>query len=387
MRIISADDNRANNSNGANLVFITPESYAYHIKEQMPSRRGNLLFVSCNSGSYMERQTRAEYNKLLEENDVIFDVPFMEKVTQPFASREICPQLSMNVRGADAYVFAALENPTKEQTIHDNLFELLAVTRALKENQASRITAVVPYYIYARQEKPTKFRREPITAKLVADLLETAGINDLITWELHTDSIKGFFSDANVTALNAFRFFLDRYEEYRGRDDTILFAVDAGGVKIIEKYSKPGALDMPYAIASKVRPSKNEATVVGVIGNFKGVKRAIIIDDIIDTAGSVSAGISELRSKGVEEIYIGASHTLLNSPALERLDKAFSEQGLREVYTTNSIPKIQEVRDRPYYKEGSLAPSLAITINRMHYESSVSEVFFPSKTGKAQKDG
>lgn len=340
----------------------------------MPSLRGKLLFVSCDSGRYLGRQVRDEYNRLLSENGINLEVPYVEEVTKYFACKEICPRLPINVRGTDTYVFAALENPTREVSLHDNLMELLLMIRTLKEHQARTVTSVIPYYVYSRQEKATKFQREPISAKLIAEMLELAGVDDVITWDLHADAITGFFKEANCTALNAFDFFLDEYEKYRGNEDTILFAVDARAVNIIDNYSV--ALDLPFAMASKVRPGVNLAEIRGVIGDFEGKRRAIIIDDMVDTGGSLAAAISELRANGIQEIYIGASHTLLNPPALERLDEAFEQFGLQELYTTNSIPQIPEIRNKPYYKESPLAPFLTQTINRMHYEESVSQAFF-----------
>ncbi len=353
--------------------FISPEQYAARQRSNLTTGRGDLIFAYCKSGKYMAKQVAEAYNSLLKKNGSKYRIRLLDMGSEKFADSEFNITLNETVRNADIYLFQSLYNPTKEDSINDHYMELFITARAMKENQANSVTAILPYLAYARQDKPTKFRRQATTAKLLADLSKKAGIDHLVVWDPHSPQLKGFY-EFPTEMLESLSFFIDHFKKFKGRKDVIAVAPDAGATKTVVPFAR--ALHISFGIAEKYRPKPNETETLGLTGNFKDKKIAIIIDDMIDTGSTFFNVIRELHANGIREIYGGCSHTLLNGPALALFDEAHAKYGFKTLLTTNSIPQKMEVRKRKYIHEVSLAETFALVINRIHYGQSLSSLFY-----------
>ncbi|HZF11863.1 MAG TPA: ribose-phosphate pyrophosphokinase [Thermoanaerobaculia bacterium] len=277
-----------------------------------------------------------------------------------FSDGEIFCQIDENVRGSDVFIV----QPTCEP-VNENLMELLILLDAFKRSSASRVTAVIPYYGYARQDKKDR-PRVPITAKLVADLISKAGADRVLTMDLHADQIQGFF-DVPVDHLFAAPVIL---EALRLLDvpDLVIVSPDAGGVERARAIAK--RLGVGLAIVDKRRTAPNTAEVMHVIGDVDGCN-ALIIDDIIDTAGTLTKTVEALKTKGARRILAAGTHGVLSGPALARIN----ESPLESILITNTIPVEKKLSRSAKLRPLSVAPLLGEAIRRIHENSSVSSLF------------
>jgi ribose-phosphate pyrophosphokinase len=277
-----------------------------------------------------------------------------------FSDGEIRVRIEENVRGADVFVIQSCCAPT-----NTSLMELLIMIDALKRSSADRITAVIPYYGYARQDRKDQ-PRVPITAKLVADLITTAGADRVLTMDLHAGQIQGFFN-IPVDHLYALPVLLD-YINKRGVEDLVVVSPDAGGVERARAFAK--RLQAGLAIIDKRREGPNNAQIMNIIGDVEG-KSALLLDDMIDTAGTIVQGAKACADKGARTVWAGCTHAVLSGPALERLQ----ESCLTEVVVTNTIPLNGKEQRCPKLRVLSVAPLLGEAISRIHEEQSVSSLF------------
>ena len=275
---------------------------------------------------------------------------------EKFANGEIYARFDESVRGADVFLVQSIAGPN----VNDMLMELLVATDAAKRASARTITAVITHYAYARQDRKAA-PREPITARLVANLLERAGVDRIVTLDLHQGQIQGFF-DIPVNHLSALPLFGDYYNA-KGfdTDNLVVVSPDVGRAKAAKKLSDMLGCDL--AIAHKGRPRHNAAEVMGIIGNIEG-KTCIINDDMIDTAGTLCASVRELKKMGAGDIYVCATHGIFSGPAVERLNDA----PIVECVVTDSIPV--EVGGK--IKTITVANEFADAINAVYAEQSVS---------------
>ncbi len=282
-------------------------------------------------------------------------------IIKDFADGEIYVQVKESVRGDDVFIVQPLCNP-----VNQNLMELLIIIDAFKRASAKTITAVIPYYGYARQDRKTS-GREAITAKLVADLLTTAGCNRVLTVDLHSGQIQGFF---NILVDHVFSTsILVNYIRSLGLDSDCMVAVspDTGGVQRTRHFAKE--LNCSLAIIDKRRDKHNEAIAANVIGDVND-KICIMFDDIIDTAGTISEASKLLLNEGAKEIYVCAVHPVFSGPAVQRL----TEAPIKEVIVTNTIPL--DIKNLPKkFKQLSVANLLGQAISRIHDDESISSLF------------
>jgi ribose-phosphate pyrophosphokinase len=297
---------------------------------------------------------------LAEEICQYLSLPVGDSTVGRFSDGEIYFQINENVRGADVFVVQPTCHPGDT-----NLMELLLMVDAFKRASAARITAVIPYYGYARQDRKDK-PRVPISAKVVADLLETAGINRALTLDLHAPQIQGYFN-VPVDHLYATPVFLE-YFARKGLAELTIVSPDAGGVERARFFAKK--LDAPLAIVDKRRVDINVAEILHIIGEVEG-RTAIIIDDIVDTAGTLVNTVDALLEQGAKEVYAACTHAVLSGPAVRRI----CDSKLRELVVTNSIPLREEARDCGPVRVLSVAPLLARAIRSIHEEASVSTLF------------
>jgi ribose-phosphate pyrophosphokinase len=277
-----------------------------------------------------------------------------------FSDGEIFCQIDENVRGSDVFIV----QPTCEP-VNENLMELLILLDAFKRSSASRVTAVIPYYGYARQDKKDR-PRVPITAKLVADLISRAGADRVLTMDLHADQIQGFF-DVPVDHLFAAPVILEAVHKL-ALPDLVIVSPDAGGVERARAIAK--RLDVGLAIVDKRRTAPNTAEVMHVIGDVEGCN-TLIIDDIIDTAGTLTKTVEALKGKGARRILAAGTHGVLSGPALDRIN----ESPLEAVLITNTIPVENKLSRTTKLRPLSVAPLLGEAIKRIHENSSVSSLF------------
>jgi ribose-phosphate pyrophosphokinase len=277
-----------------------------------------------------------------------------------FSDGETFCQIGENVRGSDVFVVQPTCTP-----VNDNLVELLILLDAFKRSSASRVTAVIPYYGYARQDKKDQ-PRVPITAKLLADLISRAGADRVLCMDLHASQIQGFF-DVPVDHLFAAPVFIDAVRQME-IPDLVIVSPDAGGVERARAIAK--RLGVSLAIVDKRRTAPNEAEVMNVIGEVAD-KNALIIDDIIDTAGTLVKTVEALDSKGARRVLAVGVHGVLSGPALSRIE----ESRLEAVFVTNTTPLEEKLRQSAKIKPLSVAPLLGEAIRRIHEDSSVSSLF------------
>jgi len=277
-----------------------------------------------------------------------------------FSDGEIHLQIQENVRGADVFIIQPTCTP-----VDRNLMELLLMIDALKRASAQRITPVLTYYGYARQDRKDR-PRVPISARLVAALLETAGASRVLTLDLHAAQIQGFF-DVPVDHLFAMPVMIDYYKSLDFEDVTVV-SPDAGGVERARAFAK--RLNSPLAIIDKRREETNVAEVMNVVGEVDG-RNCLIVDDLIDTAGTLVKGAEALLEKGAASVSACATHAVLSGPAVSRIEAS----DLKEVVFTNSIPLSDEAWNSKKIKSLSIAPLMADAIRSIHDETSVSGLF------------
>jgi len=277
-----------------------------------------------------------------------------------FSDGETFCQIEENVRGSDVFIVQPTCAP-----VNENLMELLILLDSFKRSSASRVTAVLPYYGYARQDKKDR-PRVPITAKLVADLISRAGADRVLTMDLHADQIQGFF-DVPVDHLFAAPVILDALRELR-IPDLIVVSPDAGGVERARAIAK--RLGAGLAISDKRRTAPNEAEVMHIIGDVAGCN-AIVVDDIIDTAGTLTKTVDALLNKGAQRVLAAGVHGILSGPALQRI----ADSPLEAVLITNTTPVDDKLSRLPKLRPLSVAPLLGEAIRRIHENSSVSSLF------------
>ena len=289
-----------------------------------------------------------------------FGVSLGKSEVKSFSDGEICVEIQESVRGMEVYVIQSICNPGNK-----NLMELLIMLDALKRASAHAITAVIPYYGYARQDRKVA-PRTPITAKLIADLITVAGATRVLCMDLHAGQIQGFFN-IPVDNLYATPVLLE-YIQKHYKDNTVIVSPDAGGVERARAFAK--RLQTNFAMIDKRRPAPNVAEIMNIIGDVSE-KICILLDDMIDTAGTITQAAEALMKQGAREVYACCTHPVLSGPAIERLKKS----PLKEVIVTNTIPLSDEARGLSKIKSLTVAPLLGKAIKRIHYGESVSSLF------------
>ena len=277
-----------------------------------------------------------------------------------FSDGEIQVNIEESIRGHHVFILQSTSSP-----VNDNLMEILIMVDALKRASAETISVVMPYYGYARQDRKAR-SREPITSKLVANMLEVAGVDRLLTVDLHASQIQGFF-DIPADDITANGLIADYFKHKEGLGEIVVVSPDHGGA--VRARNLANALGAPIAIIDKRRPKPNVAEAMNLIGDVEG-KTAIIIDDMVDTAGTLTAGIKMLKDKGAKAVYASCSHGILSGPAIDRLKAA----ELAGFVCTNTIDQTENQKIYPEMTVLSMAPLLAGLIHAVEENSSLSEV-------------
>ena len=297
--------------------------------------------------------------ELAEEISSIIGKPLGDAKVSKFSDGEISVGLGESVRGSDCFIIQPTCDP-----VNDNLMELLIMIDAMKRASAGRISAVMPYYGYARQDRKAK-PRDPITAKLVADMLVAAGADRVVTMDLHAAQIQGYFT-IPVDHLVGLPI-LGRYFAAMNLEDLVIVSPDHGSVPRARNMAEP--LECPIAIVDKRRPEPNKSEIMNIIGDIEG-KNCILVDDMIDTAGTITNAANALKDLGAKSVRACATHAVLSGPAIERIE----ESAIEELVLLNTMP-IPKEKMLDKMKVLSVAPIFAEAIYRIHTNGSVSKLF------------
>ena len=310
-----------------------------------------MKIIACNS------------NKVLSEAISSFiGVKLADASIRNFADDEIFVEINENIRGEDVFIIQSTSHPA-----NDHLMELLITIDAVKRGSAKRITAVMPYYGYARQDRKTG-PRTPITAKLIANLITSAGADRVLTMDLHAGQIQGFFDIPLDNIFSAPPIIKDMKKKFVGNNDLVISSPDVGGVVRARAFAK--RLNAGLAIADKRREKAGESEVMNIIGNVKN-KTCILLDDIADSAGTLCNAAVALKEYGAKEIYSYIAHGVLSGNAVKKIENS----EIRELVLTDSIQASDEVKKSKNIRHISIAPLMGEAIKRIHSDSSVSALF------------
>ena len=301
--------------------------------------------------------------ELAQEVSKILGIPISDADVGYFSDGELKVQIEENVRGHDTFIIQSTCSPTNK-----NVMEIMLIADALKRSSASKITAIVPYYGYARQDRRVRSARVPISAKVVADMFASVGIDRVLTIDLHSETIQGFF-DMPADNVYATRLMVDDIKDNNERKEIVVVSPDVGGVVRSRALAKQ-LDDTDLAIIDKRRAVANQSEVMNIIGDIEG-KVCIVPDDIIDTAGTLCNAANALKEKGAKAVKAYITHPVLSGPAIERLN----ESSIDELVVTNSIPLSKEAKKCSKIRVISLANTIAECIKRLNNEESLSEMF------------
>ena len=297
--------------------------------------------------------------KLAQEICQYLKMPMGDTLVTTFSEGEVRVKINENVRGKDVFIVQPTCPP-----VNNNLMELLILIDALRRASAKRITAVLPYFGYARQDRKDQ-PRVPITAKLVANLITTAGADRILTVDLHAGQIQGFF-DIPMDHLYAVNIFVNHIKKIKLKN-IVIVSPDVGGIKMARAYAK--RFEAPLAIVDKRRISEEDTEAMNILGEIKG-KNLIIVDDLVATASSLVEAAAALKKQGGREIYAAITHPILSGPAIKRI----SDSVIKKLFVTNTIP-VENGKKHKKIEVLSIAPLLAEAIKRIHNEESVSCLF------------
>ena len=301
--------------------------------------------------------------ELAEEVSKILKIDIAPADVGYFSDGELNVQIQENVRGHDTFIIQSTCSPTNK-----NVMEIMLIADALKRSSASKITAIVPYFGYARQDRRVRSARVPISAKVVADMFASVGIDRVLTIDLHSETIQGFF-DMPADNVYATKFMVDDIKDNNKRDEVVVVSPDVGGVVRARALAKL-LDDTDLAIIDKRRAAANQSEVMNIIGDIQG-KVCIVPDDIIDTAGTLCNAANALKENGAKAVKAYITHPVLSGPAIERLENS----SIDELVVTNSIPLSQEAQKCSKIRVISLGSTIAECIKRLSSEKSLSEMF------------
>ncbi|MBN2052455.1 ribose-phosphate pyrophosphokinase [Candidatus Woesearchaeota archaeon] len=334
--------------------------------------RGKLGIMSCDSGRPFAEKVIAELKLMLADEGASDSAEIIKTKETKFANTELKTEIGESIRNRDVYIFQDLENKEGGLSVNDNFMVLKTAIQSANLADAHYITAVIPAFPYARQDKPKT--REGITAALAAWELESAGATRVLTLDVHNDAIAGFFRKAKLENLHASKNIMDYLKEKIGIKDLIIVAPDAGAAERAVHYAKK--LGTPVALLHKERDYSKVSTVenVRLVGDVNG-KKVFVVDDIIDTAGTMLRSAQKLKEAGAKEIYFAASLCLFNGPAIDRINSAHKEKLITKIIGTDAVYHGEGfAKNNPWYDEVSVAKYFARVIYNINKGISISRL-------------
>jgi ribose-phosphate pyrophosphokinase len=329
--------------------------------------RGRLGLIACDSGKPFAEKVAAELKEIIAKEDKMNGVDLLKTKETRFANSELKTEIEESIRNKDIYIFQDIANHSSGLSVNDNFMVLKTAIQAAKMADAHYITIIIPTFPYSRQDKPKT--REGITAAMAARELEDCGAARVITLDIHNEAIAGFFRKANLENLRASKNLIDYIKEKIGVKNLVIVAPDVGAAERAVHYAKK--LGTPVALIHKERDYSKVSTVenMRLVGDVKG-KDVCIIDDMIDTAGTLANAAKKLKDEGAKEIYFAASLAFFNGPAIDRLDSAYKSKLITKVIGTDAVYKPVDFKAKhPWYDEVSVAKYFArviYSINRGH---------------------
>jgi len=344
-------------------------SFRFTSKRQ---NRGELCVMACESGKPLAKRILKHLNQILSKEDPEFDLKLIDSKEITFANGEFKTIINKNIRGADIYIIQAVDDPLSKNSINDNLMALFTAINAAYQSDADSITVVLPQFPYSRQER--KKTREGITAKQITSFLEYSGADRVITLDIHSEAIQGFFNQARLEDLHASNTLLDYILKHIPTKDLIVASADVGGADKARFYSKKLHTDL--AIVDKARDYSKESVVesMRLVGDVKN-KNVLIPDDMISTAGTIVNASELLKRRGAKDIYIACSLPFFNYPAVDRLTEAHKKGQIKFVIGTDAVFWGAEfIKKNQWYKEVSIAPLFARVMYNINTKQSVSKL-------------
>ena len=333
----------------------------------MESPRGKLLIAACTAGNALAYSVLKRYKELFLLTGAGEEPPFLLGIDFRFGDSETCVRLNSDVSGCDVFLFQGLYYSEQGGSVDQSLMALLAAVRAFREWGARHVTAVVPYFAYARQDKPSRSRREPTTSRLVADLMIESGIDRIINVHPHVP-IHALFGGIPVHSIETTGLFTEEFGAVKNRENVVAVAPDEGGLKFVSRFSR--TLGIGTAVALKKR-SPGRTVTSELVGETKGKTVAVILDDMISSGETIYVMVQKLAELAIPQIMVGATHNLCMKIALDRLMELHSKYNLKEVVVTDSIAQSDSFVSAPFLKVRTLADVLSKVINRVHYEHSI----------------
>ncbi len=333
--------------------------------------RGKLGIVSCESGRHFSEKVIERLKEIIAKENNGNNIDISTKETF-FANTEVKTELGESIRNKDIYIFQDTENKSQGLSVNDNYMALKTAILAAKNSGAKHVTAVIPVFPYARQDKPKT--REGINASMIARELEDIGVSTIITLDVHNDAIGGFFRRAILENLRASKDFMDYIKENIGVENLVIVAPDVGSAQRAGHYARK--LGVKLAIVHKERDytTKSKVDRMTLVGDVKG-KKAFIVDDLMDTAGTAVEAMKTLRAEGAEKVYFAVSLPLLNGPAVEKLNKAHKEGVFNKILGTNVIYREPGFKDKnTWYEEVNLEKYFARVIYNINKGISISRL-------------
>jgi len=334
--------------------------------------RGALSISACNSGKVFADRVVKSLNKIIKDDGEDIKIRLIDTTETTFANGEIKSEINENIRGDDHYIVQCFDDPNSEKSINDNLMSLLTAINAVYQSDADSINVVIPQYAYSRQER--KKTREGITAKQVAQFLEVSGAKRIITLDVHSEAIGGFFRTATMEDLHASRTLINHFRNNYNIDDLVVTAPDVGGAEKARFYSK--TMEKNFAIVDKARDYSKSSTIesMRLVGSVEG-KNVLIPDDMISTGGTMINAAKLLKDNGANKIYITCSLPYFNGDAEEIISKAYEEGVIERIIGTDAVIHGKDfIKRNPWYDEVSIAPLFAKVIYHINTKRSVSEL-------------
>lgn len=330
------------------------------------SPRGKLVVASCTPARYLSRELVSRLGDAINTDGAHEQIPYLEDIDFRFSDSEIGVRLDSDVSGCDVFLMQALYDPRTDVSVSENYLALCIAARTFREWGAHKITAILPYLAYARQDKPTHFQREPTTARLMADLVITSGVDRLVTWHPHYQQIHGFYSGIPVDVLEALDYFIDLFEEYRGCDEVVLVAPDVGASKFVTHLGR--MLDLQVAIASKYHSERGHTEISQIIGDLANKETAIVVDDMMSSGSTIHRVVTKLvKEHSIQQVLLGVSHNLCTRQAYDRLVDLNQNYNMEHLYVTNSIPQTDLFEQLPFLSQHNISDALSSIIQCIHH--------------------